>query len=87
MLQCKTAAHQLTKTSAGLVEIRQRNGKLVSLVSTDGIRSEDLTLGTGLEYRMGRWSIRGEGQWVDIEDTDKSLILMISAAISFGGSD
>ena len=57
------------------------------LIKTDGISTQDLTLGTGLEYRFGRWRIRGEGQWIDIEDTDKALILMLSAAFSFGGSN
>jgi opacity protein-like surface antigen len=54
---------------------------------TDSISTQDLTLGTGLEYRAGRWRIRGEGQWIDIEDTNKALIIMISAAIGFGGSN
>jgi OOP family OmpA-OmpF porin len=79
--------HLFGKAGVAFTKIDESFNVGAGFVSAESASTQDLTLGTGLEYRFGNWRIRGEGQWIDIEDTDKALVLMISAAYGFGGSN
>ena len=40
-------------------------------------------LGGGLDYRIGQFRIRLEGQWIDAEDADKANYIGIAGIYGF----